>query len=60
MSLKIKLISCISLFMLMIGVLIIGVFAATQTINLKGNVEFNVSDTTLYVKDIRLQTVINL
>ena len=56
MSLKIKLISCISLFMLMIGVLIIGVFAATQTINLKGNVEFNVSDTTLYVKDIRLQT----
>ncbi len=56
MSLKIKLISCISLFMLMIGVLIIGVFAATQTINLKGTVEFNVSDTTLYVKDIRLQT----
>ena len=56
MSLKIKLISCISLFMLMIGVLIIGVFAATQTINLKGNVEFNISDTTLYVKDIRVQT----
>ena len=56
MSLKVKLISCISLFMLMLGVLIIGVFAATQTINLKGTVEFNVEDTSLYVKDIRLQT----
>ena len=56
MSLKIKLISCISIMMLMIGVLIIGVYAATQTINLKGSVDFNISDTTLYVKDIRLQT----
>ena len=56
MSLKIKLISCISLFMLMIGVLVIGVFAATQTINLKGTVNFDIDDTTLYVKDIRVQT----
>ena len=56
MSLKVKLISCISLFMLMIGVLIIGVFAATQTINLKGTVNFDIDDTTLYVKDIRVQT----
>ncbi len=37
MSLKVKLISCISLFMLMLGVLIIGVFAATQQqISIKG------------------------
>ena len=56
MSLKVKLISCISLFMLMIGVLVIGVFAATQTINLKGTVNFDIDDTTLYVKDIRVQT----
>ena len=56
MSLKVKLISIISLFMLTLGILIIGVFAATQTINLKGNVNFNIEDTTLYVKDIRLQT----
>ena len=59
MSLKVKLISCISLFMLMIGVLIIGVYAATQqTINLKGNVNFDVADNTLYVNDIRVQTEI--
>ncbi len=56
MSLKIKLISCISLFMLMLGVLIIGVYAATQTINLKGSVEFNIGDTSLYIRDIRVQT----
>ena len=42
--------------MLMIGVLVIGVFAATQTINLKGTVNFDIDDTTLYVKDIRVQT----
>ena len=56
MSLKIKLISCISLLVMMLGLLIVGVFASTRTINLKGSVEFNISDTTLYVKDIRVQT----
>lgn len=55
MSLKIKLLSSISLFMLMIGILIIGVVCATpQTINLNGNVNFNIADKSLYVKDIRL------
>ena len=56
MSLKIKLISCISLFMLMIGVLIIGVFAATQQqITMQGSVSFNVPDKSLYVKSVRYQ-----
>ena len=56
MSLKIKLISCISLFMLMIGVLIIGVFAATQQqLTMEGSVSFNVPDKSLYVKDVRIK-----
>lgn len=45
MSLKVKLISCISVFMLMIGILIIGVYAATQqTINLKGSINYEVAN----------------
>ena len=56
MSLKVKLISCISLFMLMVGVLIIGVFAATQQqLTMQGSVSFNVPDKSLYVKDVRLK-----
>ncbi len=56
MSLKVKLISCISLFMLMIGVLIIGVFAATQQqLTMQGSVSFNVPDKSLYVKDVRIK-----
>ena len=56
MSLKVKLISMVSLLMLMLGVLIIGVYAATQTINLRGSVEFDIGDTSLYIRDIRVQT----
>lgn len=57
MSLKVKLISCISVFMLMIGILIIGVYAATQqTINLKGSINYEVANKSLYVSDIRIQT----
>ena len=56
MSLKVKLISMVSLFMLMIGVLIIGVFAATQQqLTMQGSVSFNVPDKSLYVKDVRLK-----
>ncbi len=51
MSAKIKLLSCISLFILMLGVLILGVLAAgTQTITLDGNINFNVADKSLWVK----------
>lgn len=60
MSLKLKLVSAISLFVLMIGVLIIGVLAATQqTITMHGNVNFEVADKSLYVKDVRLQQDMN-
>ena len=56
MSLKVKLISAISLFILMLGALILGVFAASQqTITMQGNITFNVSDRSLYVKAVRYQ-----
>ncbi len=56
MSLKIKLISAISMFVLMLGIVIIGVFAAsTQTLTMTGNVNFVVADKSLYVKDVRIK-----
>ena len=56
MSLKVKLISAISLFILMLGALILGVFAASQqTITMQGNITFNVPDRSLYVKAVRYQ-----
>ena len=56
MSLKVKLISAITLFMLMLGVLIIGVLAASsQTLTMTGSVQFNVGDRSLYVKDVKIQ-----
>ncbi len=56
MSLKLKLISCISLFMLMLGVLILGVYAATQQqISMQGSLSFVVPDKSLYVKEVRYQ-----
>ncbi len=56
MSLKVKLISVVSVFILVLSMLLVGVLAATGsfTINLKGNVQFNIDDSTLYIKDIRL------
>ena len=56
MSLKLKLTSAVALFVLILGVLIMSVFATTQTINIKGNLVFNAPDRSLYVKDISIQT----
>ena len=56
MSLKVKLISTISLFMLMLGALILGVYAATQQqISIQGNLSFVVPDRSLFVKEVRYQ-----
>ena len=56
MPLKVKLISAITLFMLMLGVLIIGVVAASsQTLTMTGSVQFNVGDRSLYVKNVKIQ-----
>lgn len=55
MSAKVKLLSCISIFMLMLGVLILGVLAVgQQTITLDGNINFNVADKSLWVKSISI------
>ena len=55
MSVKLKLISIISTSILILGMLFVGVYAADQNINLKGTVNFDVGDTALYVKDVRIK-----
>lgn len=55
MSVKLKLISIMSAFILMLGMLFVGVYAANQNINLKGTVNFDIGDTALYVKDVRIK-----
>ena len=56
-SLKVKLISTISIFVLAVALLIVGVWAVgeTQHINLNGSVNFTIADDTLYIKDIRIR-----
>ena len=55
MSVKLKLISIMSAFILILGMLFVGVYAANQNINLKGTVNFDIGDTALYVKDVRIK-----
>ena len=51
MSARLKLLPLISLFILMLGVVILGVLAVgTQTITLDGSVNFNVTDKSLWIK----------
>ena len=54
MSIRMKLASLVSAFVLMIGVLVIGVFALNQKIILSGSVSFNVVDRSLWIKDVRI------
>ena len=56
-SLKVKLISIVSAFILALSLLIVGVWAVGEVkhINLSGNVNFTISDNTLYIKDIRVR-----
>lgn len=56
MTLKMKLISTIAMFCLVVGILIIGVLAASQqTLTMQGSVNFVVADKSLYVKDVRIK-----
>ena len=56
MSIKMKLVSCISAFILVLGLVITGVLAASsQTITMNGSVNFNVTDKSLWVKEVRMQ-----
>ena len=55
-SLRVKLLSCLVVVCLAVALLVVGIWAAgTQTINLKGQVDFSISDPSLYVKDIRIK-----
>ena len=56
-SLKVKLFSILSMFVIALAMLIIGVWAVgeTQHINLSGNVDFTITDGNLYIKDIRMK-----
>ena len=56
MSIKLKLLSLISAFILVLGLVIAGVLAASsQTITMNGSVNFNVTDKSLWVKEVRMQ-----
>ena len=56
-SLKVKLVSIVSAFILALSLLVVGVWAVgqSQTITMEGSVNFNVADKSLYVKDVRMQ-----
>ncbi len=55
-SIKVKLISFVAMICLVIGIMIVGIFAAqTQQIKLNGQVNFEIADKSLYVKDVRIQ-----
>ena len=60
-SLKVKLFSTISVFVIALSMLIIGVWAVgqSQTITMEGSVNFNVADKSLYVQDVRMQEDVN-
>ena len=56
MSIRMKLVSLISAFVLVLGLVIAGVLAASsQTITMNGKVTFNVADKSLWVKEVRMQ-----
>ena len=56
MSAKVKLITCVVGMLIAIGMLVVGVIAATQqNIVMQGNVNFDIPNKTLYVNDVRLQ-----
>ena len=56
MSLKMKLVSAITAMILMLGAMLTGILAAqTQTLTMTGNVNFNIADKSLYVKQVRIK-----
>ena len=60
MSAKVKLMSCIFGIIIAFGVMIMGVFAAVQqNITMTGDVNFDIADKTLYLRDVRLQNGLN-
>ena len=61
MSAKVKLVSCIVGLIIAIGMLVVGVLAATQSDFLfQGNLTFAVADKSLYVRNVRYQHGMNI
>ena len=60
-SLRMKLFTGISMFVIALSMLIIGVWAEgeTQTITMQGSVNFEIADKSLYVQDVRMQEDVN-
>ncbi len=54
MSIKMKLLSCLSAFVLMLSIMLVGVYAITHSIKLSGSINFQISDRSLWVKDVRI------
>lgn len=56
-GLKVKLFTGISMFVIVLSILIIGVWAVedARRINLSGSIDFTISEDLLYVKDIRIR-----
>ena len=56
-SLRMKLFTGISMFVVALALLIVGVWAIgeTQTITMNGSVNFEIADKSLYVQDVRMQ-----
>ena len=56
MSTKVKLVSCIVGLIIAVGMLVVGVLAATsQDIFMQGNVNFVIGDRVLFVRDVQIQ-----
>ena len=56
-SLRMKLFTGMSMFVIALALLIVGVWAVgeTQTITMQGSVNFEIADKSLYVLDVRMQ-----
>ena len=57
-KLRTKLMTCVTMMVLAVAMLIVGIWAveSTKYINLSGSVNFDIADKSLYVKDVKLQT----
>ena len=55
MSIRMKLISLVTAFILVLGLIITGVLAASQQMTLTGSVTFNVTDKSLWVKSLSIK-----
>ncbi len=55
MSIKLKLISFVTAFVMMLSIMVVGVYALQQTINLEGSINFQIDDKSLWVSDVRIK-----